>query len=68
MGTDLEHDLGDLDRVGRGACAADAGAREGLGAGDGVGDVGFVVGRVEVLAVPAAAAGLCQYLGVPVVR
>ncbi len=60
-GTDLKHDLGDLDGVGRGACAADAGAREGLGTGDGVGDVGLVVGRVKVLAIPAAAAS-CKYL------
>ena len=61
-GADLEHDLGDLDWVGGGACAADAGACEGLGAGDGVGDVGLVVGRVEVLAVPAAAVCARQYL------
>jgi hypothetical protein len=50
----LEHDLGDLDGVGGGAFAACADAGKGLRARDGVGDVGFVVGRVKVLAVPAS--------------
>jgi hypothetical protein len=50
----LEHDLVDLDGVGGGAFAACADAGKGLRARDGVGDVGFVVGRVKVLAVPAS--------------
>jgi hypothetical protein len=53
--THLEHQLWDLNRVSRRAVSTDTVARKRLRSGDRVGDVGFVVGRVEVLAVPASA-------------
>ena len=53
-GTCLEHNLGDLDGVCVRALPTDVPTIKGLSAGDRVGNVRLVVGRVEVLAVPAA--------------
>jgi len=50
----FEHKLGDRHRVAGRASVSDAGACEGLGSGNGVSYMRFVVGGVQVLAVPAA--------------
>lgn len=46
MSNYLEHELGNLDRVGGWAGGTHAGPGEGMGSGDGIGDVGFMVGGV----------------------
>ena len=53
-GTDLQHDLGNLHRMSSRTGTAHAGTGKGLRTGRGVGDVGFVVGTVEIFAIPAA--------------
>lgn len=50
----LQHELGNLDGVSRRACSTSAGASECSRAVRGIGDMGFVIGAVEVDTIPAA--------------